>query len=375
MDNKESQSQEFTTNNEVAENASVVKDAVASQGPEKNSSKSNPFWMIASIILAIALVVVIIFPLGGGSKEETLATVNGTKITTNDLLDTLQQYYGDSITSVLDRMITEEVVGQEAEANNITLTDADLNAEVSALKIDYGSDENFQSFLAYYGMTEDDLKNELKLTTLVRLLLQGSVDVTDEEVQAYYDENKATLGGTEEKVRASHILVTDKALAEDILAQLKNGADFAELAAEYGTDGTATTGGDLGFFSYSGMVEPFSKAAFALDVNELSDIVETEYGYHIILKTDYQEATEADFDSVKDAIKIKLVNEEIYANNSTYTDDLRAKAKITNHMAETTAVEAPVGDAPVGDAPVGDAPVGDAPAGDAPVEVPATDAQ
>lgn len=349
MDNKESQSQEFATNNEVAENASVVKDAVASQGQGNNNPKSNPFWMIASIILAIALVVVIIFPLGGGSKEETLATVNGTKITKNDLLDTLQQYYGESITSVLDRMITEEVVGQEAKAKNITLTDADLNAEVSALKIDYGSDENFQSFLAYYGMSEDDLKNELKLTTLVRLLLQGSVEVTDEEVQTYFDENKANLGGSPEKVRASHILVTDKALAEDILAQLKNGADFAELAAEYGTDGTAQTGGDLDFFAYGDMVEPFSKAAFALDINELSDIVETEFGYHIILKTDYQEATEADFDSVKDAIKIKLVNEEIYANNSTYTDDLRAKAKITNHLAEQ-ATEAPAADAPANDA-------------------------
>lgn len=357
MDNKESQSQDFATNNEVAENASVVNDAVVQQRPENNNPKSNPFWMIASIILAIALVLVIIFPIGGGSKEETLAIVNGTKITKNDLLDTLQQYYGDSITSVLDRMITEEVVGQEAKAKNITLTDADLNAEVSALKIDYGSDENFQSFLSYYGMTEDDLKNELKLTTLVRLLLQGSVEVTDEEVQTYFDENKANLGGSEEKVRASHILVTDKALAEDILAQLKDGADFAELAAEYGTDGTATTGGDLGFFSFGEMVEPFSAAAFDLDVNELSDIVETEFGYHIILKTDYQEASEADFDSVKDAIKIKLINEEIYANNSTYTDDLRAKAKITNHLAEEQATEAPAADTPAADAPATDAAV------------------
>ncbi|MCM3633758.1 peptidylprolyl isomerase [Paenibacillus camelliae] len=345
MDNKETQSQQFSENNEVAGNAPIVNNNERNGG----GSKNNPFWMIASIILAIALILVIIFPIGG-NKEETLATVNGTKITQKDLLGTLQQYYGDSITSVLDRMITEEVVGQEAKAKNIKLTDADLSADIAALKIDYGSEENFQSFLSYYGMTEDDLKNELKLQTLVRLLLQDTVEVTDEEVQTYFDENKSNLGGSAEKVKASHILVTDKALAEDILAQLKDGADFAELAAQYGTDGTATTGGDLGFFTYEEMVPQFSEAAFALEVNELSDIVETEFGYHIILKTDYQEATEANFDTMKDAIKVKLINEEIYANNSTYTEDLRSKAKITNNLVEDKAAEVPAtNDTPAND--------------------------
>lgn len=339
MDNKETQSQEFATNNEIAENASVVNDAAGnysgSAGGSK-PSKGNPFWMIASIVLAIALVLVIIFPIGGG-KNETIATVNSTKITQNDLLNTLKEYYGDNILNVLDRMITEEVVGQEAKAKNITMTDADVAGEIAALKLDYGTDENFQSFLSYYGMTEEDLKKELKLTTLIRLLLQGDIEVTDEQVQAYFDENKANLGGSPEQVRASHILVTDKELAEDILSQLKNGADFAELAGKYGTDATATSGGDLGFFGYGDMLEPFSKAAFALDVNELSDLVETEYGYHIILKTDYRAATEADFNAVKDAVKIKLINEKIYADNSTYTEDLKKKAKITNKFADEKA--------------------------------------
>lgn len=338
MDNKDTQSQEFAKNNEVAENASVVNDAPRNynQGAGGSKpSKSNPFWMIASIILAIALVLVIIFPIGGG-KSETIATVNSTNITKDDLLNTLQEYYGDSIVNVLDRMITEEVVGQEAKAKNITMTDADISAEIAALKIDYGTEENFQSFLSYYGMAEEDLKKELKLTTLIRLLLQDTVEVTDEEIQTYFDENKANLGGSEEQVRASHILVSDKELAEDLLAQLKNGADFAELAAQYGTDATAANGGDLGFFSYGDMVEEFSKAAFALDVNELGDIVESEFGYHLILKTDYKEAVEADFDAVKDAIKIKLINEKIYADNSTYTEDLRSKAKITNKLQEET---------------------------------------
>jgi len=346
MDNKETQSQELANNNEVAGNASVVNDAASNNfnvsGGNNKPSKGNPFWMIASIVLAIALVLVIIFPIGGGSKDETIATVNSKNITKDDLFNTISEYYGDSVLlNVLDNMITEEVVGQEAKAKNITLTDADIDADIAAIKLDYGTDENFQSVLAYSGMTEDDLKKTMKIQTLIRLLLQGEVNVTDEQVQAYFDENKATLGGSEEQVRASHILVTDKELAEDILKQLKDGADFAELAAKHGTDGTATQGGDLGFFTYGTMVEPFSKAAFALDVNELSDVVETEFGYHIILKTDYKPATEADFDSVKEAIRVKLVNEDIYTNNSTYTEELRNKAKITNKLQEESDANAP----------------------------------
>jgi len=330
MDNKETQSQGLNSNQEVVENG-----AVSMASPVK--SRNNPIWMIATIVLAIVLVFVVIFPVN--AKSKTLASVNGTKITEASLFTTLQEYYGDSVVSILDRMISEEVVNQEAKAKNISITDKDVADEIAAMKLDYGNDANFQSFLAQYGMTEDDLKNELKLSVIVRLLLQSEVAITDEQVQAYFDENKATLGGTAEQVRASHILVTDKAVADDIVAQLKDGADFAELAAANNPDSTAQTGGDLGFFTRDAMIPAFSEAAFALEVDELSEPVQTEYGYHIIKKTDYTPATEITFDAVKDAIKVKLINEDIYANNSTYVEDLKAKAKISNSLTpETTPI-------------------------------------
>lgn len=330
MENKETQSPESTKADEVAGNVTVTANSASVK------KGNNPFWMIAAIVLAIALVLVIIFPIGG--KSETLATVNGTKITKDDLYNTLETYYNDSIVSIVDRMVTEELVNQEAKAKNITLTDKDLVDEVAAMKLDYGGEEGFQQFLAYYGMTEDDLKNELKLSATVRLLLQSEIEITDEQVQAYFDENKEKIGGSAEKVRASHILVTDKDLAEDILAQLKNGADFAELAKEYSTDGSAANGGDLGYFTADKMVDEFSEAAFALKDGEISDIVQSQYGYHIIKRTGYEPATEANFDDLKDAIKVKLVNDEIYANHSTYVEDLRAAAKITNKVDPESAV-------------------------------------
>lgn len=324
MDNKETQSQGVNSNQEVVENG-----AVSLASPVK--SRNNPMWMIASIILAIVLVAVVIFPVN--AKSKTLATVNGTDITESNLFTTMQEYYGDSVVNILDRMISEEVVNQEAKAKNVSVTDKDRADEIAAMKLDYGSEENFQGFLAQYGMTEDDLKKELELSVLVRLLLQSDVAVTDEQVQAYFDENKATLGGSAEQVRASHILVTDKAVADDILAQLKGGADFAKLAAENNPDSTAQTGGDLGFFTRDAMIPAFSEAAFALEVDELSEPVQTDYGYHIIKKTGYTPATEVEFDTVKDAIKVKLINESIYTNNSTYVEDLKAKAKIKNSLA------------------------------------------
>lgn len=342
MDNKESQSpgnddvkevadNETTTTSFEPENAQVSHENTHFAAATK--AKSNPFWMIAAIALAIALIVVIIFPIGG-NKKDTIATVNGTKITNNDLINTLQQYYGESISGILDRMITEEVIAQEAKAKNITVTDADIAADVAAMKIEYGSEENFNQFLSYYGMVEEDLKNELKLTTYIRLLLQDSVEVTDEEIQTYFDANKDNYGNPVEQVRASHILVEDKTLAEDILKQLKDGADFATLAAQYGMDGTAQQGGDLGFFPREGMIEVFSDAAFALEVNELSDIVESQYGYHVILKTDYKPIEIANLDDYKEPIRVKLVNEKIYTTNATYTEELRNKAKITNEFEE-----------------------------------------
>lgn len=324
MENNETQSPESTKVDEVAGNVSGTSNEVAVK------KANNPFWMIAAIVLAIALVLVIIFPIGG--KSETIATVNGTKITKDDLYNTLETYYGDSIVSVLDRMVTEELVDQEAKAKNITLTDKDLADEIAGMKLDYGTEENFNSFLTYYGMTEDDLKRELKLSATVRLLLQSEVEVTDEQVQAYFDENKTNLGSSAEQVRASHILVTDKDLAEDILAQLKDGADFAKLAQEYSIDGSAANGGDVGYFPAGKMVPEFSEAAFALEEGEISDIVQSEYGYHIIKKTGYEPAKETNFDDVKDAIKVKLVNEAIFADHSTYVEDLRAAAKITNKL-------------------------------------------
>jgi len=339
MNNNESQSQDPTMKGETVETelstvntgqANIEQEFAVEPAAEVTTKKSSTGWIITSALLAIALVVVLIKPPFGGNNE-TIATVNGSGITKNDLYDKMVTYYGSG---VLDSLISEELVAQELKAKSITLTDADLAAEIAALKLQFPSEEEFQLALTGSGMTEEDLKDNFKLSTMIRLALQSTTNVTDENIQTFFDENKASLGESPAKVRASHILVKDKEQAASILAELKAGADFAELAAQYGTDGTAQRGGDLDFFSREDMIEEFANAAFALKVNELSDIVETVHGFHIILKTDEKPATEANLDTVKDAIRVELVNQQIYANNSTYLDDLKTKATIKNTLTE-----------------------------------------
>ncbi|MDD3874921.1 MAG: peptidylprolyl isomerase, partial [Methanosarcina sp.] len=145
----------------------------------------------------------------------------------------------------------------------------------------------------------------------------GLPGITDEEVKAYFDENQDQFKIDE--VTAKHILVEEEELAEEILVKLKDGADFGEMAAQYGTDSTAQNGGDLGTFGRNSMDPDFEKAAFALNPGELSDVVKTQFGYHIIYLTDKKQGMET-FENVKDTILAKLENEVL---SQAYTDKIK----------------------------------------------------
>ena len=313
------------TATEDAVQTTLQQDVVA---PVKASSTG---WKVATGILAAAVIGLLIYTFVPSGNTATVATVNGDKISQADLLDKLVQYNHTYVNDLVESIIDEKVVEQELKAKNITVTDADLAAEMAAFRLQYPDQADFESLLSYYGMTEEDLTNNLKQSTQIRLLLNDNITITDEQIQEYFDTNKASLGAHGERVRASHILVSDEELAKDIIAQLDQGADFATLAAQYGTDATAQTGGDLGLFEKGEMVAEFSDAAFAMELNTYTkEPVKTDYGFHVILKTEEEAAYEPTLDNLKDAIKVELVNTEIYAQYPTYVDDLRAKGKVNN---------------------------------------------
>nr|WP_257787940.1 peptidylprolyl isomerase [Limihaloglobus sulfuriphilus] len=164
--------------------------------------------------------------------------------------------------------------------------------------------------------------------------------VSDEDVKNYYDENTQQFKQPEQ-VRASHILVKvekdaseeDKAAAKEeikaIKAKIDAGEDFAELAKSESDCPSGKNGGDLNFFSQGRMVKPFSDAAFAMEVGEISDVVETQFGYHIIKVTDKKEANTQTFDEVKANIKARLESEKRNKYVSSYIEKLKEEAELT----------------------------------------------
>lgn len=124
--------------------------------------------------------------------------------------------------------------------------------------------------------------------------------VTDKEAKEYYEENPDLFAIDE--VEASHILVEDEKLAREILDKLKGGADFAEMAKEHSIDGSADQGGSLGTFGKGVMVPEFENAAFALKPGEISDLVKSKFGYHIIKVTGKNQGRETFEDSRKNII-------------------------------------------------------------------------
>lgn len=285
--------------------------------------------MYTSIALLIALIAYVIVVPPGKGGDETVAKVNGVSISKNSLYDALVAAGGSQ---TLQGMISKELVKQESEKAGIKITDADIEKEMADIKKSFSSEEEFQAALTQYNMSLDELKQDMTVQAQLRKLLEPQVKVTDEDVKKYYDENLESLK-TPEQIRASHILVKTKEEAETVLADLKNGGDFAAIAKEKSQDpGSKELGGDLDFFAKGVMEESFETAAFALKVGELSSVVETSNGFHVIKLTDHKDAATPTLDEKKEAIKEQLVTEQISTLSSTWMEEKTAAATIETFL-------------------------------------------
>ncbi|UCG50311.1 MAG: peptidyl-prolyl cis-trans isomerase [Phycisphaerales bacterium] len=223
--------------------------------------------------------------------------------------------------------------------------------------------EEFEKKAAEYGQSFGEFREQLGRQLTYEKLLEpqwaGKIDFNDQDAKKYYDENLKRYTSPEQ-VRASHILITPdksdpntdpnqakaKALAKtrDLLKQINEGADFAELAKANSKDpGSASRGGDLDYFPRGKMVAPFDKAAFELEVGKISDIVETNYGYHIIKVTDHKEAGVTPFEEVSDGIIEELTQRKKSEFAKEYIESLRAKADIVYPPGKEPAMSMPPG--------------------------------
>ena len=173
----------------------------------------------------------------------------------------------------------------------------------------------------------DDLRRRLVVQRVMRKY-QAPSAVTDEQVKAQYDQNPALYSTSQ--VHASHILVKDENSARQLLAEVKAHPEkFADLAREKSTDTvSAKKGGDLGTFSPGRMLPEFDKVAFALQPGEISDVVKTQYGYHIIMVTERKDGEPRPFDQVKEHIRAALRNKMVQDQVQGHLDELKKTADL-----------------------------------------------
>ncbi|OCA86996.1 foldase [Bacillus sp. FJAT-27986] len=293
---------------------------------DQTKKRKNKKW-IAGIAAAAVLTAAIAGGAYAYTKSQTVGSVNGDRITKSELYDTMANVYG---ASAVDSLVTMKVIEKEADERNIKVNDSEINKEVDAYIESYGGEDALKSALEASSLTLDDLKEDIAVNIKIEKLMQEDIEITEDEVKAYYEENKANYDQSEQ-VEVSHILVEDEDKAKELLKKIKDGEDFAELAKENSTDtASAENGGELGYISEGEMVEEFEKAAFALEVDEVSDVVKSEYGYHIIKATGHKEAKESTYEESKEDAKEAALSEKISSEYSTWLEDLKKDYKIKN---------------------------------------------
>jgi peptidyl-prolyl cis-trans isomerase C len=291
-------------------------------------------------------------------SEENAALVNGVAISmdqyTKELniqLDRIarqgQQVSDDQMAmlknSILEGLIEREVLYQQSQKVGIQITDQKVDDQLAGIKKRFPNEDEYKNALTKMNLSEDEVKAQIQRGLAIRELIDqqitSKIEVTEEESKAYYAGNQQ-LFKQPEQIKASHILIKVDAKAdetkknearqkiEEVQQKLKDGGDFAELAKEYSEGPSGPKGGDLGYFRRGQMVKPFEDAALALKPNEVSDIVETRFGYHIIKVYDNKPEKVMTYEEVKDRIMQRMKQQKIEKDATQYVDKLKKDAKL-----------------------------------------------
>ncbi len=287
-------------------------------------------------------------------NQRMMSQTGGRSLPPDQMNRMLQTYRGH----VMQELLDQHLIGQLCQGSEVTVTDEDVNRQLDnmvefVLAQRNTTREEFSKMLQEKeGKTLDELLTETRnnpqfrqdvyLKKLVEKRQPGSTQVSEADVRDFYDKNLPTRYTSPERVRASHILIKTQGVtdaeakaalrkkAEDILKEAKaENADFAALAAKYSECPSSKDGGDLNYFTRDRMVKPFADAAFAMQPGQISDIVESDFGYHIIKLTERQEAGVKTFDDVKKSIELELKSKKEQQQIDNILAEYRNKATIT----------------------------------------------
>ena len=284
---------------------------------------------------------------------EVVARVNGQPVSKTDfdrLVKNVEAGRGpipadkrdEVLRAVLDQLITYNVLKQEAASRKLAVADTDVEAQFAQMQKQFPSEAEFNKALAARNTTVAQLKADAKIDMAINKMMEAEVTgvaATDADVQDFYAKNpdKFKQG---ESVRASHILIkadekadeptkkAARAKIDGLLKRVKAGEDFGALAKENSEDGSSAQGGDLGFFPRGQMVPAFDQAAFALKPGEVSDVVVSQFGFHIIKLIEKKDATVVPLEQVKPRVQEFLTNQKKQEKVDALIKDAKAKAKI-----------------------------------------------
>jgi len=298
--------------------------------------------------------------------DEAVAVVNGQNITAGALQREIQgitarvEAQGKKLSeaeqnslkeATLEKLVKLELLGQESKKANIVAGKADIDKEIDGFRKGFPDSKAFTKALSDAGVTEAELRKQIGKNIAIQKFIdsrfKSKAQVSEQEAKAFYNGNQDKFSQPE-LAHARHILIASKATESkeererkraklvQIKKQIKGGADFAELAKQSSDCPSKERGGDLGFFPKGQMVKPFEQAVFKLNPGEVSDVVETEFGFHLIRLEEKRAAKTVSFDDAKANIVAYLTQEKVTAGIEAFLAEVKSKAtiKILNPQAK-----------------------------------------
>lgn len=244
---------------------------------------------------------------------------------------------------ILEQMIDEKILISEAKRKKVKVNNKEIQDGIGEIRKRFDTEEEYNQELARQGLAEEEFRGQVKEQLMVMKLIDQEVKAkvvppTDSEIEDFYKQNESEMVEPEQ-MRVRHILIkvdenTDKKEAlkkiREILKEVKKGkTSFAELAKKYSEGPSAPRGGDLGFFIRGQMVREFEEAAFVLKVGEISNVVETEYGYHIIQCIEKKASEKKSLEEIRDYLRNFIFQKKMEERYEKWLRTLRDKVSIT----------------------------------------------